>query len=98
MKKVLAIPPDFTRFHSQAGLLTSFIYKYYKEALTDILPALGTHTAMKDAELAKMFNSVPHNLFRVHNWRNDIVTLGEVPPEFIYKVSEGKLNFSGLLR
>jgi hypothetical protein len=28
-KKVLAIPPDFTRYHSQAGLLTKFVYKYY---------------------------------------------------------------------
>jgi len=93
-EKVLAIPPDFTRFHSQAGILTSYIYKYYKEALTDILPALGTHTAMREEEISKMFNSIPHHLFRVHNWRNDLVTLGEVPPEFIFQVSEGKLNFN----
>lgn len=93
-KRVLAIPPDFTRYHSQAGLLTTFIYQYYKEALTDILPALGTHTAMSDNEIAKMFDAIPHNLFRIHNWRNDLHTLGEVPPEFIYKVSEGKLNYN----
>ncbi|PKL83561.1 MAG: D-mannonate epimerase [Ignavibacteriae bacterium HGW-Ignavibacteriae-3] len=93
-KKVLAIPPDFTRYHSQAGILTAYIYQYYKESLTDILPALGTHTAMSDGQLNKMFKGIPHNLFRVHDWKNDLATLGEVPSEFINKVSEGKLDYS----
>jgi nickel-dependent lactate racemase len=93
-KKVLAIPPDFTRYHSQAGILTTFIYKYYKESLTDILPALGTHSAMSEKQIAEMFREVPSNLFRIHDWKNDLCTLGEVPSEFINKVSEGKLNYS----
>ena len=92
--KVLAIPPDFTRFHSQAGLLTKFIYQYYKEALTDILPALGTHSPMTRDEISKMYAGVPINLFRVHNWRKDLITLGEVPSEFVSEVSEGKVNYS----
>jgi nickel-dependent lactate racemase len=29
----------------------------------------------------------------VHNWRDDIVTLGEVPGEFMLEVSEGKLDY-----
>ena len=45
-KKVLVVPPDFTRFHSRAGEITSLTYKYYKENLKDILPALGTHAPM----------------------------------------------------
>ena len=28
-KKVLAIPPDITRFYSYSGVLTKFIYDYY---------------------------------------------------------------------
>lgn len=92
-KKVLTIPPDFTRFHSQAGLLTKFIYQYYKEALTDILPALGTHSPMTNGEITKMYAGVPINLFKVHNWRKDLITLGEVPSEFIREVSEGKVNY-----
>jgi len=92
--KVLAIPPDFTRFHSHAGIITSMAYKYYKEKLTDILPALGTHFAMTGAEINKMFEGVPESLFRVHNWRNDLHTLGEVPSEFLSEVSEGKLNYT----
>ena len=93
-KKVLAIPPDYTRYHSQAGLITTLIYEYYKNSLTDVLPALGTHTAMTELNISDMFKNVPHNLFRIHNWRNDLVTLGEVPSSFINEVSEGKLNFS----
>ncbi|MBS3944700.1 MAG: DUF2088 domain-containing protein [Melioribacter sp.] len=93
-KRVLAIPPDFTRFHSQAGIITRYLYQYYKEHLTDILPALGTHTKMSELEIKTMYGDIPLELFRVHNWRSDLFTLGEVPPEFVGKVSEGKLNYS----
>ncbi|MEW6652327.1 MAG: lactate racemase domain-containing protein [Bacteroidota bacterium] len=93
-EKVLAVPPDFTRFHSQAGVLTRIAYKYYGENLTDILPALGTHAAMNDKEIDKMFGDLPKKIFRIHNWRSDLQTLGEVPSEFIYEVSEEKLNYS----
>lgn len=92
--KVLALPPDFTRFHSRAGDLTYFSWKYYKDKLTDILPALGTHYPMRPDEIKKMFFDTPANLFREHDWRNDIVTLGEVPGDFVKKVSEGKLDYS----
>ncbi len=93
-KKVLAIPPDFTRFHSRAGELTKYSYQYYKDKLTDILPALGTHFAMNEKEIETMFGDIPKNLFRVHRWKEDLHTLGDVPSEFVYIVSEGKLNYN----
>jgi nickel-dependent lactate racemase len=92
--KVLAIPPDFTRFHSFAGTLTNLIYKYYGAKLTDVLPALGTHTAMTPAQIETMFGDLPTGLFRVHDWRNDVMTLGEVPSEYVNRVSEGKVNYA----
>lgn len=92
-KKVLAIPPDFTRFHSHAGILTRLAWNYYGDRLVDILPALGTHSAMTEQSMTKMFGDTPHNLFRIHNWRTDIVELGEVSAEFIRKESEGKLEY-----
>lgn len=91
--RVLAVPPDFTRFHSQAGTLTELAWKYYGDRLTDVLPALGTHKAMTDSEIATMYGSTPKHLFRVHDWRNDVVTLGEVPGSFLYEVSEGKVDY-----
>lgn len=90
--KVLAIPPDFTRYHSRAGELTTFTYQHYGETLTDILPALGTHFAMTESEMNKMYPGIPHNLFRVHDWRNDVVTLGHVPSEFVREVSEDMVD------
>ncbi|MBN2302363.1 MAG: D-mannonate epimerase [Lentisphaerae bacterium] len=93
-KKVLAVPPDFTRFHSFAGPLTGFAWNYYGDALTDILPAIGTHSPMSSKQIAEMFNGVPESLFREHNWRSGIVTVGEVPSEFVKKVSEGAVDFS----
>lgn len=91
--KVLAIPPDFTRLHSKAGELTQYTYEYYKERLTDILPALGTHKAMTEKEISTMFGNIPKNLFKIHNWKKDLVTLGEVPSEFIREISEGKVDY-----
>ena len=93
-RKVLAVPPDFTRFHSKAGELTEMVWEFYGDKLTDILPALGTHTAMPDHQIATMFGKTPRERFRVHDWRNDIVTLGEVPGEFMREVSEGKLDYA----
>ncbi|MEO6924202.1 MAG: lactate racemase domain-containing protein, partial [Bryocella sp.] len=93
-KKVLAVPPDFTRFHSKSGELTEMTWEYYGDKLTDVLPALGTHTPMPDEQIATMFGKTPREIFRVHDWRNDIVTLGEIPGEFMLDVSEGKLDYS----
>jgi nickel-dependent lactate racemase len=91
--KVLIIPPDFTRFHSKAGEITVLIHKFYGDKVSDILPALGTHFPMAKEEIETMFPGVPLNLFRVHDWRNDLQTLGTVPSEFLYEVSEGRINY-----
>ena len=87
--KVIAIPPDFTRFHSRAGALTSMTYEYYQDKLVDIMPALGTHVPMPAWQLDKMFAGVPHELFREHRWRDDVLTIGQVPAEFVSKVTDG---------
>lgn len=93
-KRVVAIPPDFTRFNSYAGPITEMAYDYFQDALTDVMPALGTHTPMTDEQISAMFGHTPKNLFRVHDWRNDVVTVGEVPAEYVEKISEGKLSYS----
>jgi nickel-dependent lactate racemase len=88
------VPPDFTRFHSRSGEITTLIYKYYKENLKDILPALGTHVPMTDSEISEMFKDVPKELFRVHDWRRDVVTAGTIPGEFISRITNGALDYS----
>ena len=92
-RKVLAIPPDFTRFPSRAGELTEFAWEYFGETLTDVLPALGTHTPMTDDQISKMYGNTPRRIFRDHDWRNDVITLGYVPAEYVKEVSEGAVDF-----
>ena len=93
-KRVLALPPDFTRFNSYAGPITEMVYDYFGEALTDVMPALGTHVPMTPEQISTMFGHVPADLFRVHDWRNDVVTVGEVPAEYVKRISEGRLDYA----
>jgi nickel-dependent lactate racemase len=92
--RVLIVPPDYSRVHSRAGDLTRYAWQHYGDAVKAILPALGTHAPMRPEQMSRMFGEIPQQLFRVHNWRTDVETLGAVPAEFIHEQSEGKLNYS----
>jgi nickel-dependent lactate racemase len=93
-ERVLVVPPDQSRLHSRAGDLTRYAWEYYGDHLQAVLPALGTHAVMQPEQIARMFGAIPIELFRVHNWRTDVETLGEVPAEVIHEESEGKLNYA----
>lgn len=88
-QRVLILPPDFTRYPSRAGEITCLLHDQLQDKLTDVMPALGTHFAMPDWQLDKMFPTLPKELIRVHDWRNDVETIGEVPAEFVSEVTEG---------
>jgi nickel-dependent lactate racemase len=92
-QKVLIIPPDGTRPHSMAGDITLHAYRYFKHCIHDILPALGTHIPMSDEEKSRMFGSIPLSLFRNHDWRKDVITLGRVPLDYCAKVSGRAISF-----
>ncbi len=92
-KPILIIPPDITRLHSGAGTITEMIWDEYRDKVKDILPATGTHKPISKSEIDRMYGNIPHSLFRVHNCRKDIVTLGKIPGSFIEEVSEGKLKY-----
>jgi len=91
--RVMAIPPDFTRFNSYAGPITEMVYDYYGDTLTDVMPALGTHSPMTEEQIKTMFGHVPMDKFRVHDWRNDVRTIGTIPSEYVKEVSEGRLDY-----
>ncbi len=94
LSRVLIVPPDFTRFHSNAGFITSVYY----QALTgigcevDILPALGTHEPMTPEQCTVMFEGVPYKKLIRHSWKQDTVKLGEVPAGTLSEISEGFWN------
>lgn len=92
--RVLILPPDFTRRQSGAGDLTVRLYeRLRRQAHVEILPALGTHAPMSRHEIEAMFPSVPQSAFRVHDWRRDLVRLGEVPAGFVREITHGKVDF-----
>jgi nickel-dependent lactate racemase len=94
LKRVLLLPPDFTRAHSGAGELTALLYQRLRgKSHIEIMPTLGTHVPMTRDELDAMYAGVPHELFKAHDWRNALTRLGEVPGEFVHEVSEGKLDY-----
>ena len=92
-KRVLALPPDFTRANSYAGPITEMVYDYFGDRLTDVMPALGTHSPMTPEQIKAMFGHLPADLIRVHDWRNDVVTVGKIPSSYVKEVSEGKLDY-----
>lgn len=95
LRRVLLVPPDFTRRHSGAGEVTVALFQELtsRGGNVAVLPALGTHTPMTAAELAEMFPGLPRAAFHVHNWRTDLHRLGAVPAEFVRQVSGGLVAY-----
>ena len=91
LKKVLILPPDYTRYHSGAGFITNVYYHALLElgAEVDIMPALGTHAPVSESQWAKMFGDIPYEKMLVHDWRNDVVHLGEVPGQYLAEITDG---------
>ena len=89
LRKVLLLPPDFTRMYSGAGKITAFYYEMLKDTCDiDVMPALGTHVPMTEEECKTFFlGVVPYEKLIVHKWREDVVKIGEVHAEFVSEVS-----------
>lgn len=91
LKKVLILPPDYSRFHSNAGFITC----EYRRMLTemgcqvDIMPALGSHEPVSEYQWNRMFPGIPYSEMIVHNWRTEVVKLGEVSGSFLEEISAG---------
>ncbi len=94
LRRVLILPPDFTRMYSGAGKITAIYYDMLKDICdVDVMPALGTHVPMTEEECHTFFEGVvPFEKLIVHKWREDVVKIGEVPAEFVSEVSEGLVN------
>ena len=94
LKKVLLLPPDYTRMHSGAGKITAMLYSKLKDSVKlDIMPALGTHEPMTREEVDAFFEGiVPFENVLPHRWREDVVHLGDVPAEYVSEVSEGLID------
>jgi nickel-dependent lactate racemase len=95
LRRVLLLPPDHTRLNSDAGTLCNILWeRLTADGVTvHLLPALGTHAPMTEAQLRMMFGErIPLSAFLVHDWRNNVRHLGEIPSERLQEWSEGKLD------
>lgn len=91
--RILIVPPDSTRLHGKAGLITDMLVKRCGNRIAAILPALGTHQPMSPTELDLMYPESPHALFHVHDWRHDVRELARVPREFLEDISDRRVSY-----
>jgi nickel-dependent lactate racemase len=93
---VLVLPPDHTRLNSDAGELTRLLYEMLSPVTeVDIMPALGTHSPMTEAQLRMMFGaSIPLARFGVHDWRNGVHHVGDVPGKLLQEWSGGLVDYA----
>lgn len=92
LKKVLIVPPDYTRCYSFAGEITKILYPRLKAmgAEVKVMPALGTHMPVSPEEKQKFFGDVvPDEDILVHHWQSDTTVLGKVPQEVVSEISKG---------
>lgn len=91
LRKVLLLPPDYTRVYSGVGAITAQCYRMFSAfCQVDVMPALGTHDPMSEAEVLEMFEgAIDPGEILCHNWREDVVKLGEVPADVVRKATEG---------
>ncbi len=94
-RRVLLIPPDFSRFHSGAGEIAACLFRRLKgRAEVELLPALGTHRPMAPAEIARMFPGVPPDRVRVHDWQQGLAPMGEIPGARLKALSGGRVDYA----
>jgi nickel-dependent lactate racemase len=97
LNRVLILPPDHTRLNSMAGPITEMVYEKLTSAgvQVDILPTLGTHNPMTEAQLRMMFgDTIPLETFKVHDWRNEVVRKGLIDGEMLSELSGGKVEYT----
>jgi nickel-dependent lactate racemase len=95
LRRVLVLPPDHTRLNSNAGELTRLLYEMLAPNVeVDILPTLGTHSVMTEAQLRMMFGEViPLDRFKVHDWRKGVRHVGTVPGKLLREWSEDRVDY-----
>ncbi len=92
VSRVLIVPPDITRLNSRAGEITSYLWKrLHDDVHIDIMPALGTHVPMTEAQCVRLFGpDVPFDRLLPHRWRDDLKELGELSADEMAELSGGK--------
>ncbi|MCX6226609.1 MAG: lactate racemase domain-containing protein [Bacteroidia bacterium] len=94
LDRILLLPPDFTRYHSYAGEIVCLLYEKLKsQSHVEIMPAVGTHTAMSGEEISLMFPGIPHEHFKRHDWQKDVIVMGTIPSATTSELTGGLVDW-----
>jgi len=96
-RRVLLVPPDQTRLHSRAGDIVARLHPLLEPELEqlDVMPALGTHKPLGPEECRLMFgDAIEASKLLHHRWRDDVVTIGELPADEVDEVAGFELGLS----
>ncbi|GAG92609.1 unnamed protein product, partial [marine sediment metagenome] len=94
-KRVLLLPPDITRAHSGAGLLTEMLYRLFSdEADVHVIPTLGQHVPHTPEQNVRMFGSIPEERIHAHDWRGGCVEVGEIPADLVKETTSGAADWA----
>ena len=93
-RRVLLLPPDFTRAHSGCGWITETFYKLLpKTCDIQVIPTLGQHIPHDEATNKWMFGSIPNNRIHAHDWRNGCTNLGVIPASIVKEQTAGAVDW-----
>jgi len=94
-RRVLLLPPDITRMHSGAGWITEAFYNILDdEAEVHVIPTLGQHEPHTAQQNRTMFGDIPLDHIHVHDWRQGVTSIGEVPDEFVRNATQGAADWN----
>ncbi|BAM04480.1 nickel-dependent lactate racemase family protein [Phycisphaera mikurensis] len=98
-ERVLLLPPDHTRAKSFAGKMAAELWSLLEpDVRVDVMPALGTHHPMTEAQLRRFFGeTIPMDRFRVHRWDGELDVLGTIDGLEIDRLSGGRLARAGVI-
>ena len=92
LKKALLLPPDITRKHSGAGVLTNMLY-HILDCDADVIPTLGQHVPHAREENEWMFGDIPEERIHAHDWKTSCSHLGEISSEYVNLATSGKADW-----
>ncbi len=93
LRKILLIPPDYTRLHSYAGVIARILFEWLSPGCeVDILPALGIHAPVSREEWDSMYAGIPYDRMLIHHWRDRIVRLGAIPDAKVSEITGGIMD------
>ena len=93
-KKILLLPPDITRAYSGCGWITEILYNHFsKIAEVFVMPTLGQHIPHTEEQNKKVFGSIPESRILKHDSVNDVRKIGEIPADYVKKVTSGAADW-----